>query len=72
MERDEWLARFAAALGTEPPSPEEVDDLLTLTGVAAHAAERTAAPLSAWLVGRASVTPAAARRMAERLAEPER
>jgi hypothetical protein len=50
--RDEWLAELAARLGTSPPSPQEADALLRLAAVAAHAAERTAAPLSAWLAAR--------------------
>jgi hypothetical protein len=68
MTGQEWVERFAAALGTEPPSPEEVDELLGLTGIAAHASERTAAPLSAWLVGRAAVPASEARQVAARLA----
>jgi hypothetical protein len=42
--------------------------LLALTGSAAHAAERTAAPLSCWLVGIAGIAPAEARVAVERLA----
>lgn len=64
----EWLRRFAGRLGPAAPSPEEVDDLLALAGIAAHASERTAAPLSAWLVGKAGVPPAAAKEMAQQLA----
>lgn len=62
------MERFAAALGTTPPSQEEIDALLGLAGVAAHASERTAAPLSTWLAGRAGVTPADAQATARRLA----
>lgn len=62
------MERFAAALGTTPPSKEETDALLGLAGVAAHASERTAAPLSTWLAGRAGVTPADAQAAARRLA----
>ncbi len=53
---DQWLAEFAALLGVSPPSPEEVNDLLALAGIAAHASERTAAPLSCWLAARAGVS----------------
>ena len=67
--REEWLERFAAELGVAPPSPAETEALLALTGVAAHASERTAAPLSAWLVGRAGLSPAEAQGVAERLAD---
>ncbi|TAM91102.1 MAG: molybdopterin-guanine dinucleotide biosynthesis protein [Jatrophihabitans sp.] len=64
----DWLTRFAAELGIEPPGPQEVQELLALAGVAAHAAERTAAPLSCWLAARAGVGPAEGLRVAERLA----
>jgi len=64
----EWVRRFADLLGTTPPTDEEVDALLALAGVAAHASERTAAPLSTWLVGRAGVAPREAKAAAARLA----
>ncbi|HTW98832.1 MAG TPA: DUF6457 domain-containing protein, partial [Acidimicrobiales bacterium] len=51
-----------------PPSDEEREQLLDLAGAAAHTAERTAAPLSCWLAGRAGVDPAAALAAATRLA----
>jgi hypothetical protein len=59
----EWLAAFAAALGVEPPTEQEVEDLLALASTAAHASERLAAPLACWLVGRAGVAPGQARGM---------
>lgn len=65
----EWLERFAALLGVEAPSEPELNDLLGLAGVAAHASERTAAPVSCWLVARAGLEPAEARKLAEDLAE---
>jgi hypothetical protein len=52
MRRDEWLAEFCKRLGTEPPSKEEVVALLELAATAAHASERTAAPLACWVAGR--------------------
>lgn len=64
----EWVARLSEALGVAPPTPEETDALLALAGVAAHSAERTAAPLSTWLAGRAGVSPAEAKAAADRLA----
>lgn len=63
----EWVERLAAALGVDPPSAEEAETLLALAGTAAHSSERTAAPLSTWLVGRAGVAPAEAREVAARL-----
>jgi hypothetical protein len=56
--RDDWLRAFAARLGVEPPDEATIDALLDLAGVAAHASERTAAPVTCWLVAQAGVTPA--------------
>jgi hypothetical protein len=49
--RDEWIARFAAEARVERPSVEQVRELLDLAGTAAHASERTAAPLACWIAG---------------------
>lgn len=68
VSRTEWLRCFAAELGIPEPTEEEIESLLTLAGTAAHSSERTAAPLSCWLVGRAGLDPAAARAAADRLA----
>lgn len=69
----EWLARYAADLGTAAPTDAEVEELLALAGIAAHASERTAAPVACWLAARAGRAPsealAAAKRTAEALAE---
>jgi hypothetical protein len=65
--RGEWLSRFAAELGIPAPTDEEIESLLDLAGTAAHASERTAAPLTCWLVGRAGLEPTAARATADRL-----
>jgi hypothetical protein len=53
LTRDEWIADFADRLGTEPPTPKEVEEILDLAAIAAHASERTAAPLACWIAGRA-------------------
>jgi hypothetical protein len=58
MTAEEWLTNFAAALGVDPPDDEQVRDLLRLAGEAAHASERTAAPVACWLVARAGLSPA--------------
>ncbi len=52
MTRDEWLAEFARRMGVPPPSDEEVEQLLSLAAAAAHASERTAAPIACWIAGR--------------------
>lgn len=64
-----WVDRYAAALGTDPPDDAEVDALLGLAGVAAHAAVRQAAPLSCWLAARAGCSPAEALLVARSLAD---
>ena len=52
MTRDEWIAAFAHEVGVERPSVQEIRELLDLAGQAAHASERTAAPLACWIAGR--------------------
>ena len=49
----EWIARFAAALGVRAPTDEEVEQILALAGIAAHASARTAAPVACWLAAAA-------------------
>lgn len=68
MTASQWLESFASRLGVEPPTEEEVNDLLGLAGIAAHASERTAAPISCWLVARAGKSAAEAKRAASDLA----
>lgn len=53
----EWLASYAAELGVELPGDAEIEQLLALAGIAAHASERTAAPITCWLAGRAGLAP---------------
>lgn len=67
MNAREWIDRFAAELGTDPPTAEEWSALLDLAGVAAHASERVAAPVSCWVAGRAGATPESALAAARRL-----
>jgi hypothetical protein len=65
--RDEWIAAFAQEAGVPRPSPEEVRELLELAGTAAHASERTAAPLACWIAGRAELSLQELRAIAERV-----
>ena len=51
MTRDEWIREFAGELGLAPPDAEQIDAILELAATAAHASERTSAPLAAWLAG---------------------
>ena len=52
MTRDEWIAEFASKIGESPTSAEEVKAILDLAAVAAHASERTAAPVACWMAGK--------------------
>jgi Domain of unknown function (DUF6457) len=67
MTGEEWLAAFAAAAGVEVPSADDIDTLLDLAGIAAHASERTAAPVTCWIAATAGLNPTAALALAESL-----
>jgi hypothetical protein len=69
MDASEWIRTFAGEVGVEPPSDEEIEQLLDLAGVAAHRSERIAAPLTCWLAARADLAPADALALARRLAD---
>jgi hypothetical protein len=56
MRRDQWLAEFAEKLGLDPPTGTEVAALLDVAATAAHASERTAAPIACWLAGRTDLS----------------
>ena len=68
MTTAEWVAAYAEAAGIAPPSPDDIDILLQLAGVAAHASERTAAPITCWIAAIAGLHPAAALALAESMA----
>lgn len=53
MTASEWLAAYAEKLGIPAPTAEDVDAVLALAGVAAHASERIAAPVACWLTAQA-------------------
>lgn len=63
----EWIVRFAREAGVPQPTNAEVESLLTLAGLAAHASERTAAPISCWIAASAGLSPAEALDAADRL-----
>jgi hypothetical protein len=60
MTEREWIDGFAAALGAASPGDDEVARILELAGVAAHASQRTAAPVACWMAAAAGLTPAQA------------
>jgi hypothetical protein len=68
MTGSDWILKFAEELGTEPLTEAEVEALLDLAGVAAHASERLAAPLTCYLAARAGISPVDALATANRLA----
>jgi uncharacterized protein DUF6457 len=57
MNAQEWIAAYAERLGIDPPTAGEFDAILDLAGEAAHASERTAAPVATWLSARAGRSP---------------
>jgi len=63
----EWIDAFAAELGAEPPTADEIKAVLDLAAVAAHSSERIAAPVACWVGGRAGVSLAALQAAAERV-----
>jgi hypothetical protein len=64
-----WITGFAEILGLTPPSEAEIEKLLAMAGVAAHASERISAPVSCWLAAKAGKSAAEAWAAAEALAD---
>ena len=65
MTAKEWFIELAAVLGVDPPTGDEVRDLLALAGEAAHSSERIAAPITCWLIARAGLSPSEALKKVE-------
>jgi hypothetical protein len=68
MTGNDWIIAFAAELGLEPLNETDVEALLDLAGVAAHASERLAAPLTCYLAAKAGIAPTDALARARMLA----
>ena len=51
MTAEEWLTAFAIEIGAPAPDREQMDEILRLAAVAAHASERIAAPIACYLTG---------------------
>jgi hypothetical protein len=60
----EWISAYAEQLRVDVPSQDEIDQILELAGTAAHASERTAAPVACWLAARAGLGADEARELA--------
>jgi len=69
LDRRSWIDRYAAELGIGRLDDTQVDAILALAGVAAHASERSAAPLSCWLAAQAGLSADEALTRARTLAE---
>ena len=63
----QWCERFAAAAGVDPPTDREIDDLLALAAIAAHASARQAAPITCWLAAKGGMSITAALEAAQAL-----
>jgi hypothetical protein len=63
----QWCERFAAAAGVDPPTDREIDDLLALAAIAAHASARQAAPITCWLAAKGGLSITAAIEAAQAL-----
>jgi len=63
----EWIKAFATRLGMDPPGDADFDAVLRLAAEAAHASERTAAPVACWLAGVAGRPLEEAIRLAEQV-----
>jgi Domain of unknown function (DUF6457) len=67
MNAREWIDAFAAEVGAEPPSADEIKQVLDLAAVAAHSSERIAAPVACWIGGRTGATLEELQAAAERI-----
>ena len=55
MTAEEWVRTFAERAGAQAPSEDQIDEILRLASVAAHASERRAAPVACWIAAAAGV-----------------
>lgn len=67
MNAREWIDRFAAEVGADPPSDADVEAILDVAAVAAHSSERIAAPIACWVAGCAGASLSDARAAADRV-----
>jgi hypothetical protein len=69
MDPKRWIAEFATAAGAEPPTDEQIDQMLKLASVAAHSSERIAAPVACWIAGSTGMDLREAEAIAQRIAD---
>jgi hypothetical protein len=72
MTREQWIEAFAQAIGLPQPDQDQVDAILELAASAAHASERTAAPVAAWLAGVSGKSLDEVNEAARRISDAER
>lgn len=68
MDAKQWIDEFATAVGAEAPGEEDVERILELAAVAAHASERIAAPVACWIAAGAGLDPTRAGEIASGVA----
>jgi hypothetical protein len=51
MTATEWIEAFCREIGASAPDDRTTEQILRLAAVAAHASERTAAPVACWIAG---------------------
>jgi hypothetical protein len=56
MTAPEWIEAFCEQIGIEAPDDATTAQILRIASVAAHASERTAAPVACYLAGRSGRT----------------
>jgi hypothetical protein len=71
MNAREWIDAFAAEIGAEPPTGDEIKQILDLAAVAAHASERIAAPVACWIAGASGTSLSELQAAAERVGGQE-
>ena len=64
---EEWIAEFAKLASIDPPDRAQMGAILKLAATAAHASERTAAPMACWLAGTSGRSLDELNEMAERV-----
>ena len=67
MTVEEWIGAFADEIGVAAPMKDQMDEILRLAAIAAHASERIAAPIACYLAGTSGRSLAEALEVAEKV-----
>jgi uncharacterized protein DUF6457 len=68
---EEWVEAFTRKAGLQQPTPDDMEQILRLASIAAHASERKAAPIVCWVAGRSGRPVAELLRTGEELTNSE-